>query len=189
MEKVISLVGFKTAKAAQIAAYFATRCDEQKIEKLKLMKLIYLAEREFLGTHGHPMLYDEFFSLPHGPICSSTLYGVNGQLDWNIWSQYISRAKDNKTIKARKKFDRDDLDEISDSEIEALEITWERFGWMTAGQVRNYTHKNCAEYTETSGRIPISYKEVFVALGIQDAEHLDEEISTFRRSQGVLAGK
>jgi uncharacterized phage-associated protein len=71
------LVGFKLKKAAQLAAYFSVQ-SEGLIEKLKLIKLIYLTERRFIANHKHPMLYDELYSLPHGPICSSTLNGIDG---------------------------------------------------------------------------------------------------------------
>jgi uncharacterized phage-associated protein len=74
------LVGFESRKAAQISAYFADK-EGGSIEKLKLIKLIYLAEREFVKRHGLPMLYDEFFSLKDGPVCSSTLNGINGSID------------------------------------------------------------------------------------------------------------
>ena len=40
------LVGFRPRKAAQVAAFFASQ--ENPIEKLKLIKLIYLSERESL---------------------------------------------------------------------------------------------------------------------------------------------
>ena len=30
-------------------------------------------------------------SLPHGPICSSTLYGIDGAIHEEIWSDFIAR--------------------------------------------------------------------------------------------------
>jgi len=66
------LNGFQSRKAAQIAASFAIKSGG-RIEKLKLIKLIYLSERQFASDHDRPMLYDEFYSLKDGPICSSSL--------------------------------------------------------------------------------------------------------------------
>ena len=58
------------------SAYFALKSGGV-IEKLKLIKLIIFRER-FLSEYHHPMLFDELYSLPHGPICSSTLNGIDG---------------------------------------------------------------------------------------------------------------
>src|SRR5215204_5006759 len=71
------LVGFRPDKAAQLAAFFAVQSDGM-LDKLKLIKLIYMTERKFVGDNHCPMLFDELYSLPHGPICSSTLNGIDG---------------------------------------------------------------------------------------------------------------
>ena len=47
---------------------------------------------------------------------------------------------------------------------------------MTASQIRNYTHDNCPEYTETEGRVPISYKQILNAVGAEDADELASDI-------------
>ena len=50
------LIGFQSEKAAQIAAYFAVLSGGQ-IEKLKLIKLMYLADREKMRQFDRPMFY------------------------------------------------------------------------------------------------------------------------------------
>jgi uncharacterized phage-associated protein len=182
---LMPLVGFRARKAAQICAYLALKNDGI-IEKLKLIKLVYLSERAFLGEHRTPMLFDELYSLPHGPICSSTLNGINGAVHEDIWSEYV--ARNGNLVVAIKKFDRDSLDEISDIEIERLDATWDELGHLTASQLRNFSHDNCPEYTEVeTGRIPISYAEVMRALGDDQAEHVEEEIQELRRAESVLS--
>ena len=180
------LVGFRSRKAAQICAYFATKTGKGIIEKLKLIKLVYFSEREFLSSHHHPMLYDELFSLPHGPICSSTLNGINGEIHGDIWDDFL--ARNGNEIVALKKFTRDELDEISDSELTTLDKVWGQFGRMTASQLRNYSHEHCDEYTETSGRIPIAYRDLLEAIGMpsSDAEAIDREIADMRREESAL---
>jgi uncharacterized phage-associated protein len=181
------LVGFRSRKAAQICTYFALESGGL-IEKLKLIKLVYLSERACLAENHRPMLFDEFFSLPHGPICSSTLNGIDGEIHGHIWDDFV--ARNGNEIVALKKFTREDLDEISDAEMDILERTWGEFGHMTASQLRNYSHDHCPEYTETAGRIPISYRDVIEALGASDAEAelVDREISEFRREESALIG-
>ncbi|WP_315747872.1 MULTISPECIES: Panacea domain-containing protein [unclassified Bradyrhizobium] len=181
------LVGFRSRKAAQLCALFAVK-EGGTIEKLKLIKLVYLAERQCLADWHRPILFDELFSLPHGPICSSTLNGINGRIHEDIWDDFVARSGNQ--IVAMKKFERDSLDEISDAEIDIINNVWQRFGHMTASQLRNYTHDNCPEYTETDGRIPIAYRELLEAVGASsdDAEAIDREISELRREENALAG-
>jgi len=62
------LVGFESRKAAQAAAYF-TGLSKSRIDKLKLIKLIYLSEMESIDKRRRPMFFDEFYSMKAGPIC------------------------------------------------------------------------------------------------------------------------
>lgn len=180
------LVGFKSDKAAQIAAFFAAH--QPGIEKLKLIKLIYLAERAFLAQHGHPMLYDELFSMKDGPVCSAALNGINGRIDTDKWTKFIS-MKSNRYVKANLGADRDLLDEVSDAELAVLNNIWDEFGHMSASQIRKWTHDNCPEYTEIDhGRVPISYASVFKALGEnQLASELEKRINYSRKVDSLLS--
>ncbi len=176
--------GFRSRKAAQMCAYFATQ-SEGMIEKLKLIKMIYLAERQYLFEHHHPMLFDEFYSLPHGPICSSTLNCINGTLDDGLWDEYV--ARNGNIVVAVKAVARDDLDEISDAEMAVIRDVWKKFSSMTASQIRNHTHHHCSEYTETDrARIPISYQQIFEAIGEQDAAGISQSISELVKLEGIL---
>jgi len=183
----IPVVGFQSRKAAQMCAYFAVK-SEGTIEKLKLAKLVYLAERRFLEETSYPLLFDVFYSLPHGPICSGVLNGIDGIVHEVIWGEFL--ARNGNLVVALKKFPRETFDEMSDAEIENLQETWSQFGKKTASQLRNYTHEHCPEYTETKkGRIAITYKEVFKALGVaeKEAEMLDNEIKSCRRAEALLS--
>jgi uncharacterized phage-associated protein len=186
------LIGFRSRKAAQMCAYFAVRSTykgkQGLIEKLKLIKLLYLAERRSLGERHVPMLYDELFSLPHGPICSSTLNGIDGHIHAEIWDEYLAH-NGNLTLSVRS-FAREEFDEISDAEIDILEETWKQFGSKSASDLRNWSHENCPEYTEVGpgNRLAISYRDVLKALGVEDAEAIDSEISDFRRAESALLG-
>lgn len=178
------LVGFRSRKAAQLCAYFAVESGGT-IEKLKLIKLLYLAERRFFSENHHPMLFDEYYSLPHGPICSSALNGIDGIIHGEIWDDYI--ARNGNVVVAMKSFSRDELDDVSDAELEVVAGIWRQFGHMTASQLRNYSHDNCPEYTETTGRIPISYKQILEAVGEEDAEALANEVDKMIKLDGLLS--
>jgi uncharacterized phage-associated protein len=179
-----ALAGYDTRKAAQIAAFFASK--QPGVEKLKLIKLIYLSERESLTRFGLPMIFDELYSLKDGPICSAALNAINGEMDADYWSQFVS-LKD-RYVSPVRTFSRDDFDEVSDAEVDVLEDLWKQFGQMTASQIRNWTHKNCPEYTEVEkGRVPIDPKEILALVDADGADERMEEIRHLRRAASIFS--
>lgn len=166
---------FRSKKAAQICAYFASQ-NSGSIDKLKLIKLVYLSERKFLSNYNHPILFDDFYSLPRGPICSNTLNGINRKLhDMTVWDEYIERYGD--LVVTVKPVDRDVLDHISNAEMDVLEGVWKQFSVMTSAELSDYTHNNCPEYKATTKSNPITYFQILEALGEEDASEIANDIS------------
>jgi uncharacterized phage-associated protein len=168
-----SPAGFRSKKAAQAAGYFVHR-NMPKIDKMKLIKLLYLAERESIEKRGRPMFFDQYFSMKDGLICSSALNGINGQLDHLIWSSYILKT-DRKTIKPVGPLTPKDQDQVSKSDLDILDDVQKKFGHMTASQIRHWTHQNCTEYQKVlMGRRPISYRDIYAALKFDDPDKMAE---------------
>ena len=69
---------YKEEKSAQIAAFFVER-EGGKIPHLKLIKLMYIADRMSMEKTGFPMTYDRMKSLPHGPILDKTLNFIDSK--------------------------------------------------------------------------------------------------------------
>lgn len=179
------LVGYRSEKAAQAAASFLLR-GGKKMDKLKLVKLLYLTERESVQHRGRLMLYDEYYSLPHGPVCFSSLNGLNGALDKERWSKYIIRDG-RQDVYVCDNISDDSLDQLSGSDISIIERVWGRFGWMTASQIRNWTHQHCEEYVELeTGRMPITLKHLAVAVGYPDAGAFEDDVADYRASSQGL---
>lgn len=179
------VAGFRSRKAAQICAYFAVE-NGGTIEKRKLIKLVYLSERTFLSEYHHPMLFDELYSLPHGPVCSSTLNGINGMIHGELWDNFI--ARNGNIVVVIKRFDRQSFDEISDAEIDVLSRTWNQFKDYTASQLRNHTHEHCPEYQETErSRIAISYERIFEAIGAENPRDIARDIREMIEFEGMMA--
>jgi uncharacterized phage-associated protein len=176
------LVGFNGEKAAQVAKWFVSELGG-RTDKLKLIKLIYLAEREFMSRHDEPMLYDEFYSLQHGPICSNTLDSINGRSGAAPgWGDFHLQSK---SVVLDRRVVRQDLDHLSDADVQVLRDVYAQFGWMSASQLRKYTHENCPEYQQVGGgRIPIHYIDIFKALGHPDPAAASEDVSRHRRLSG-----
>jgi len=57
---------FKVRKAAQVGAYFAFQ-QGGSINLMKLVKLVYLANRNAMAKYDYPIFDDHMVSMPHGP--------------------------------------------------------------------------------------------------------------------------
>jgi hypothetical protein len=82
----------------------------------------------------------------------------------------------------------DDVDELSQSDLDILESVWHKFGWMNASQVRNWTHLHCPEYTDiASGRLPIDYAQISRALQIDDPGEISDYVNEYRSIEAAFA--
>jgi uncharacterized phage-associated protein len=178
---------FNERKVAQMAAYLIGK-EGGRMSHLKLMKLLYLSDREAMAQYGVPLSGDRIVSMPHGPVLSMTLNLMDGDTESaeNGWEAWIS-DKENHELSVVRPVVREELNEISAGDVDVLDAVWAKFGQMTKYQIRDYTHRYCLEWKDPNGSsFPIDYEDVFVALGrtrdqaIELAAHIDAEHSIDR---------
>ena len=174
---------FTARKAAQMAAFFAKR-NGGNINILKLIKLLYLADRESISTYGMPISFDNAVSMPHGPVLSRILNLSNGafaESDQAQWDEWIS-DKANHFVSLNREFELDDLDQLSEADTDVLELIWHQFGGMDKWQLRDFTHE-LAEWQDPNGSMnPISDADLVAAVigEGEEANALAEEIRQAR---------
>jgi uncharacterized phage-associated protein len=178
---------FNERKVAQVAAFFLDKRGGRMCH-LKLMKLLYLADREAMRRYGAPISGDRMVAMPHGPVLSMTLDHMDGHLDPSPggWDGWIA-DRENHDLCLKRPTSRDALDELSEADIDVLEAIWAQFGHMSRWELRDYTHKYCSEWRDPNGSSsPIHYEDVFIALGWSEAEAT--ELSTRIDRERYLAG-
>ena len=171
-------------KAAEIAAFF-THKSNGTIEILKLMKLMYLSERESFHKYGDPLTGDALYSMENGPNMSSSYDICKHKITSEYWREWLQDRDGNDLRLAVENVDEDDLLELSESDLVLIQQIWEQFGHMTSGQLIDYTHANCEEWTAPPRKSskPISYGELLKALGYEDsAREAIEERALEQRS-------
>jgi uncharacterized phage-associated protein len=181
---------FNERKVSQMAAYFLQKRGG-RMSHLKLMKLLYLAEREALRLYGDSMSGDCPVSMPHGPVLSMTLNLMDGDIESQAggWDSLIS-AKENHELSLQTQLQLEDLDELSKADVKILESTWNQFGQLSRWEIRDYTHHHCKEWEDPHGSSrPISFEKLFQSLGrpadeakrmadhIEEQRHIDEIFS------------
>ena len=160
---------FNEKKAAQAAAYFLFRAGGP-LSVLKLMKLLYLAERRSFEKFGEPMIGDRLVSMPHGPVLSCTYNHMNGELPsveggWDFWiadrAGHDLALRDPSSLRSPEQ----DLLELSDADVGILSDIWDQFGGMDQWELREYTHDHCPEWKDPEGSmIPMQPEDFFEAL-------------------------
>ena len=160
-------MAYSEKRAAQAAAFFISRAGGT-IEILKLMKLMYLAERESLARYGEPITGDVLVSMKHGPILSKTLGHINGFTDseeggWESWTS--ARAGHKLGLQAALD-PAEQLTELSDADMEILDFIWDKFGKYSKYELRDITQRICPEW-EDPGDTPqlIPYSRVLNCVG------------------------
>lgn len=178
---------FNERKAAQVAAFFC--CSEGgNIDVLKLIKLIYLSDRKSMELSGFPITNDQFVSMPHGPVNSMTLNYVDGNAESKEWSAFVRDRANYKVGSANKQLSDDDLDELSEFDLEILQHVWKQFGHMSKWEIRDWTHDNCPEWEDPHGSAnPIPVERILKYIGIPDAEHQAQEIKAHKKADRVFA--
>jgi len=165
---------YNSAKAAQIIAYLALKTEARSINMLKAIKLVYISDREALKRFAMPMLDEPRASLPHGPVNSCTYDNAKGEVEDANWSTILD-DRANHMIGVKPDIVVDDLDELSDAEVDVLDGVWEKFGGMTQWQLVEWTHKsdNIPEWEDPNGSSnPIPLERLLHAVGIENtAEH------------------
>jgi len=174
---------FQPGKLIAAVAYFAQH-KLPKLDKLKTVKLLFYADKEHLLKHGRPIFGDVYFCMPHGPVPSYSKNVIDDTLDGTdeeagllkyvaVQYQSVGHKYPQFVLKAEP-----NLDELSLSELQALDAVIERYGGMSPWDLRQASHKELCwtiardakpEHMES---VPMPYELFFEGTGRDEQEIL-----------------
>lgn len=162
-------------KATQMAAWLLERTTNRRMKYLKLIKLLYIADREAIRRWAQPLTGDSYYSLPHGPVVSRIQDLITEDPEFSestYWTDYISREDYDVILNSSPPYTH-----LSEAEIDLLKEVFDKFGTMSRWHLRDLTH-NYPEWQDPAGsRIPISYEDILKAVGRgAEAEEIAREI-------------
>lgn len=183
---------FTVEKVAQSASYFLKNADGTSLPYLKLMKLLYIADRDAVKKLGYTISNDDHYSMKRGPILSNTYRLIMGSFDsesvQETWNKTIVRSSSQiYSVELASSVSELDLDELSRAELDILESVWRRFGQLDKYELVDWTHKNCPEWTDPGNSSTyISIVDIAKAVGMSEevARSITEEMeerSNFER--------
>jgi uncharacterized phage-associated protein len=153
---------FNEAKATQVAALLL-RLRGARMSYMKLMKLMYLVDREALLRWGRPVSTDTYVSMNRGPVLSKTYDLITDGVQPgspSVWAESISAAQ-NYEVGLLKDVPTDELSRV---ERDLIEEVFARYGRMSRWEIVEWMHANLPEWTNPEGTsVPIEFKDILRA--------------------------
>lgn len=152
---------FNERRATEAAARFLT-LRGGRMSYLKLIKLLYLLDREALLRWGRPVTTDRYVSMDNGPVVSRIYNLIREEpapgTD-TIWRHYIS-VPNNYEVSLIAALE---TDELSPAEESLIEEVYAKFGALSRWELVDLTHE-LAEWQDPRGSaIPIEYRDILRA--------------------------
>ena len=201
----VKMSDFSYKKGTQGVVFLLTRVGQMS-NKMRILKLLFLADRHHIRHYGRPIFNDRYFAMQRGPVASGIKdildYAMEGRTGFTSDAQkaYADECLKQEGAKLQAIVGFDDY-EFSESDIMSLEWSIEQFSGKSADFLSNITH----EYNEWKmhekslagqdirAREPMEYIHFFEesdpseAYFKEDPELLEVSKEVFEESERVAA--
>ncbi|MDO9533271.1 MAG: Panacea domain-containing protein [Deltaproteobacteria bacterium] len=181
---------FNETKTTQAAA-FLLKENGGKMNYMKLIKLLYLADREALSQWERPITGDVYVSMDNGPVLSKVLDKINSGRGpsgvKSYWHKYISSPEgyNVKLLKQEPQFD-----ELSKREKNLLLHIFAKYKEFDKWQMVKICHDILPEWRDPDGTsIPIRVEDILreVKKTERDIAFIDDEVSDLNYVRAILS--
>lgn len=184
--------GFNYKKATQSLNFFSIK-EGGTINKMKSIKLVWLADRLHLRTHARTITGDSYFAMKNGPVPSSTrdileqndIALSDDELQYS--AQFIS-ITDKFTFSSKENID---TNVFSQTDLEALDAISNLYGKYTKYKLRDLSHEfpewkkfQSALENKVSSRFPMNELDFFFDAP-KDADLFDNQPEIVNLSKEV----
>lgn len=175
-------------KSIDVMHYIAKKTGHN-ITDVKLMKLMYFADRKALLETGFPITDDCYYIMNRGPILSSTLDHLNSYSSEvaSIFEEPIKKVDGGfpvKELKLKSSEERD-YESLAEVEISILDAVLEELGSMSTNEIVTHAHdgKNCPEWNFPKGTsLPLPIETILLHHGFtqDEANQMVKDINYYR---------
>ena len=154
---------FNERKATQAAAHLL-KLRGGEMSYMKLIKLLYLADRSALLQWGRPITTDSYVSMDRGPVLSRVLdLATDEELPGHtsVWAGHITEPAHYSVRLQRDPGE----DELSEAELGLLDQIFQQHGRKSRWELVDLTHKLPEWKNPQGGAIPIQYRDILKAGG------------------------
>ena len=161
---------FNETKLTQAAAYLL-KLHGGEMKYIKLVKLLYLADRRSLLERGRTITKDHYVSMDHGPVLSIMLNLIQGSYRETdgTWAKTISTS--NYDVVLNDAVGSLSIDNLSRAEIAILDGVYDEYGhWYRWTLIDEVMHKLPEWHHPAGSIIPIDYKDILRAGGLSESQ-------------------
>jgi uncharacterized phage-associated protein len=156
---------FEPLKTTQAAAHLLT-LEGRVMDRMRLLKLLYIVDRELLAEKGRTLTGDRAVAMNYGPVLSHTYNLINGdEKSPDDWNRYI-RSVNKKVVL----IEDPGRGELSKREIDKLEEVCNRFSEISTSGLSAFTHEFfewVKNFTPDTSR-PIPWTDALASMGSED---------------------
>ena len=182
------LIKFDTIKVTQAAAVLLKRYNGF-ITRKRLLKLLYIADRELIKQTRRPLTGDNAVAMDYGPVLSRTYDLLKGEASgYDVWNRYIQQI----APYTHKLIDDPGIGKLSRLELAKLDEVTQRYWWIDDDELSELTH-DFPEWKRNAppkgNRNPIPTEHVLEALGFgADIDKFRRETQADNELDALLAG-
>ncbi len=153
------------------AVHYLAMCRVPELDKYKVCKLLFLADKYHVVRYGRPIIGDRYCPLPHGPVPSRSLDLLNEFIrseeskreEMTQMGDVLELDKkfQNPRFVAKKKMEADEMEALSKSDIEALDHVIKIFGARGFDELKSLTHAVYAYRRAVEELADMRYEDFF----------------------------
>jgi len=156
--------------------------NNETMDKIKLIKLFFLADRAHLAKYGRPIAGGNYYNMDHGPVLSQLKDILDYQYDnqagpFTLTKEHLIIAKE-----------KPDDSTLSESDLKILDFIYRKYGHHPGWKLVDYTHKLQAyqDYEPSrGGRKDLPYEAFFLDLD-QASQQMLDLIRDHQESAGII---
>lgn len=168
---------YDEVKATQ-ASTLLLNLNNNEMDYLKFIKLLYNIERESIKRWTRPLIFDDLYSMPHGQATSKTLDRAKPENQGveTFWRNHIVNSNNNMRL-----IKNAGTNKLSRAEISLIKEISEKYRNKTASQMIDEHHNLFLEWENPGdSSIKTTYEELLKVLGKTDEQIQDFEIELSR---------
>ena len=184
-------VSNEVVKITQSLGFLLSLDDNHRMNKLKLVKLIWAADRYHLRKYGRTVTDSEYFALPHGPVSSLTLDVIDND-EVALYAEDISFISEHITPWESDKnqivlYNETEDDYLSETDKEALKFAWDTFGDKDPFELAdNITHQY-PEWSKFREHFDVNNERSRQSINLNDFFENPSEDAFFVTDDSILA--
>jgi uncharacterized phage-associated protein len=180
------LTRFNERRATEAAARFL-KLRGGRMSYLKLIKLLYLLDREALLRWGRPVTTDRYISMDNGPVVSRIYELIREEPPVGadpIWRHYISAPCEYEVDLIAEP----ETEELSQAEEALIDEVFAKFGSLSRWDLVKISHDLPEWQDPNGGAIPIQYRDILRAGNKTDGEiaAVEAELEALAATEAML---